>query len=48
MPVTTKAEAEVLTAEELKTELESRGLPTEGPKVGLEDLSAPTLFPSCC
>lgn len=33
MAITTKAEAEALTVEELKTELTSRGLPTEGLKV---------------
>lgn len=32
--VSTKAEAEALSVEELKTELTSRGLPTEGLKVG--------------
>lgn len=39
MPVTTKTEAEALTVAELKTELESRGLPTEGLKV-----QSPSLF----
>ena len=34
MPITNKAEAEALSLEELKTELESRGLLTEGLKVG--------------
>lgn len=38
MAVTNKAEAEALSVEELKTELESRGLPTEGLKVGLSAL----------
>lgn len=33
MAITTKAEAEALTVEELKTELTGRGLPTEGLKV---------------
>lgn len=39
MPITTKAEAEALTVVELKTELEARGLATEGIKVRALELA---------
>lgn len=42
--VSTKAEAEALSVEELKTELTSRGLPTEGLKVGAFSLALVPLF----
>lgn len=45
--VSTKAEAEALSMEELTTELTSRGLPTEGLKVSLPPCSVVVFLWSC-